>query len=143
MTLNLLVWSFTITHLWRSFSTMHSIFISTQLFNFIRSLQIGFTLPVKTIHKINRVLLISLQMWVKSFVSDKKIVPSKIAPRKILSLRKYPPPCVRVRGWFRVRAGATFRGAIFQGAIFLVPFVINIIINLSCNLNKYTPYKHD
>ena len=44
---------------------MQSTFTSFQLFNFL-----SFTLQVQTIHKINEILLISLQILIKSFASN-------------------------------------------------------------------------
>ena len=62
--LNLLVWRTAITHHWWSWSTMQSTFLSTQLFNFLQPFHIA------SIYKINWILLISLQLLAKTFVSN-------------------------------------------------------------------------
>ena len=66
MTINLLVWSTTITHHWWSWSTMQSTSFSSRFFNFLQS----FHTEVWTVHRINRILLFSPQILVKSFVCN-------------------------------------------------------------------------
>ena len=67
MTLNLLVWPTAMTHDWWSWSVMKSTFISIQLFNILQPFHIARYI---NIHKINRILLILLQILVKTFVSN-------------------------------------------------------------------------
>ena len=66
MTINLLVWSTIITHHWWSWSTMQSTSFSSRFFNFLQS----FHTEVWTVHRINRILLFSPQILVKSFACN-------------------------------------------------------------------------
>ena len=67
MTLNLLVWCTSITHRWRSSSMMQKVHLFLPTFSTSFN---PFRFQVQTIHKINQILLISLQILAKIFASN-------------------------------------------------------------------------
>ena len=77
MTSNLLAWSTAISNHWWSWSEMQSTFISTSLPNFSTSSD-PFTLQASINHKINQILLISLQILTKTFFSNTILISHTI-----------------------------------------------------------------